>query len=172
MVINMDKGLIEKYKNDMLKMYRSAKPVVAEVTQPQQNAQPNGMGEYAGGLSARVTAFRSLYPVPRARITVFTGNVENMNVVDTDTTDISGKSKVFVLDTPQKSLSLSSGESQKPYALYNMLIEADGYISNIHLNIPVFSDTVTIQNSDMILRETAGENKSPQVFDQSQQFTL
>jgi hypothetical protein len=53
-----------------------------------------------------------------------------------------------------------------------MLIEADGYIKNIHLNIPVFSNVTSLQQSNLILEETAGEDKGPKVFDEAQKYNL
>ena len=60
----------------------------------------------------------------------------------------------------------------KVNSLYGMMVQADGYIDNVHLNIPVFSGVTSIQGSDMMLVETAGIDKGPQIFDELQQFTL
>ena len=208
----MDKNLIEKYKNEMLNLYRSVKttPVQAElspdsqadpqaprqtpdlpsveeppeVSIPQPSQQPpprpmpsvlpeSPMADGEGQLIGIVTALNGIYPVSGAKVTVFTGNYYNdMQVIDTAFTDSSGKTKSFTLSTPAKALSEQAGASQKPYASYNMLVEADGYIDNIHLNIPVFSGVVSLQGSNMMLSETAGENMGPQIFDEGQEFTL
>ena len=164
----MDKNIIEQYKQEMLKMYGKTKavPAVAQVSPP--DAEPPSQGE----LIAIVTTLRNLYPVNGAKVTVFTGNPDQMTVIDSDFTDNSGRTKSFLLPAPAKQLSQTSGASEKPYASYNMLVEADGYIDNIHLNIPVFSGTTSLQNSNLMLSETAGENKGPQIFDEAQQFTL
>ena len=197
----MDKSLIEKNKNEMLKMYRSSKampvmapmPTVTENTAPVEmttenmastetvtettvpdtpTVNPQTPTDSTGRLTAIVTTLRTLYPVPGARVTVFTGNYDDMTVLDTAFTDQSGRTEAFILPAPNRDLSLTSGASDKPYASYNMLIQADGYIDNIHLNIPVFSGVDSLQSSNMMLRETAGENKGPQIFDEAQQFTL
>ena len=165
----MDNNLIEKYKKEMLDMYSKAKPTI-QINQnsPDTTASPSGNGS----LSAVVTTLREIYPVKGAKVTIFTGNYNNMDVIDSGFTDESGKSPVFILTTPDKELSESPGISDKPYSSYNMLIEADGYLDNIHLNIPVFSGVQSVQKSNMMLFETAGENKGPQIFDESEQFTL
>lgn len=195
----MDKSLIEKYKNEMLKMYRFAKAVptvapmeAAENTASMENVEntapmqaetetaspdtalvnPQTLTNSTGRLTAIVTTLRTLYPVPGAKVTVFTGNYDDMTVLDTAFTDSSGRTEAFILPAPNRDLSLTSGASDKPYASYNMLVQADGYIDNIHLNIPVFSGVYSLQRSNMMLRETAGENKGPQIFDEAQQYTL
>lgn len=165
----MDKTLIEKYKDEMLKMYRSAKPqpTVAGVT-----ANPSTLPDGTGGIIANVTALRQLYPLSNAKVTVFTGDYRNRDDIATAFTDQSGKTKVFTLPAPNRSLSQTAGADAKPYSTYNLLVQAEGYLDNIHLNIPVFSGVVSLQGSDMLLLETAGIDKEPQIYDESLQFDL
>ncbi len=183
----MDNEIFEKYKNEMLRMYEQSKKqggfVPAQVTAdgteaPQSPAISEGatpsvvsQGGQSGGILGIVTSFRSLYPVENARVTVFTGDVDNMNVIDSDLTDRSGRTKVFSLSAPDKSLSQSPDLSETPYSLYNLSVEADGFLKNIHLNIPVFSSITSIQRSDLILAEERID-KSPQIFDESQKYAL
>jgi len=195
----MDKNLIEKYKSEMLNMYKRGKtaPAMAETPVLKPKTEPTNMSfneplnipqtptvteiepvpemlsDSTGELIAIVTSLRNIYPLKGAKVTVFTGNYyDNMDILDTAFTDESGRTKAFILPTPAKALSETSGASEKPYSSYNMLVESDGYIDNIHLNIPVFSGVVSLQGSDMMLRETAGENKGPRIFDEGQEFTL
>ncbi len=175
----MDKSLIEKYKAEMLKMQAMHKKIIpAQSTAlPQESllnsTQSGPQSEIQSGrLIALVTAIRGLYPVPNARVTVFTGERDNMTVVATDVTDQNGRSRPFILDTPQKSISLNSEDSLQPYSLYNMLVEADGYRDNIHLNIPVFSGVTSLQRSVMMLLETAGIDKGAQVFNEKNNYDL
>lgn len=161
----MNNELFEKYKNEMLKMYNSVRPTeavpVVATTQATQN----------GGLLGVITSFNSLYPVKNARVTVFTGEYEDMNIIDTDITDQSGKTKVFTLPTPDKNLSMAPDLSQRPYATYNMLVESDGFLKNIHLNIPIFSGITSIQRSDLIIDADQTGNE-PQIFDEGQKYNL
>jgi len=178
----MNEELIEKYKNEMLDMYRTAKAVPAakpaEILTPPLAEVPTVLKEddsnsTRGGLIGIVTSLRGIYPVKGAKVTVFTGNYyDNMQVFDTGFTDESGRTKVFRLPAPEKSLSGTAGVSDKPYASYNMLVQSDGYIDNIHLNIPVFSTITSLQESNLMLKETAGADKGPQIFDEGQEFTL
>ncbi len=165
----MDRDIIEKYKSEMLSMYKKTKkenirvaPVIAQNTAPQTS----------GKLLAVVTTVRTLYPVPNAKVTVFTGDYNAMNVIDTALTDNSGRTREFVLPTPQKELSLESENTKIPYAVYNLMVEADGYVPNIHLNIPVFSGVTSIQGSNLMLKETAGVNMDVQIFDEAEKYDL
>lgn len=170
----MNKDLIEKYKNEMRKMYKSvnaqtAIPVIETVSEPLP--QPT-TSTTTGSLLGIVTAIRSLYPVKNAKVTVFKGDYPQMDIIDFDLTNESGRTKIFTLETPEKALSLEETNTTIPYSTYNMLVEADGYIKNIHLNIPVFSGVTSLQQSNLILEETVGEDKKPQIFDESQKYDL
>lgn len=172
----MNNKLIEKYKEEMLKMYQRAKPQYPRAIPVQQSMNnmesEQNTDDETGKLTAVVTTLRSIYPIEGARVTIFTGNYDDMQVIVSALTDNSGKSPVFSLTAPSRELSETPNASDKPYSSYNMLVEADGYIDNIHLNIPVFSGILSVQQSNMMLRETAGENKGPQIFDEGQQFDL
>ena len=172
----MNNELFEKYKNEMLKMYNSvhkdeAVPVMAEPEPMPIPATPPPQTEQNGRLLGVVTSFNSLYPVENAKVTVFSGEYEDMNIIDTDLTDQSGKTKVFLLPTPDKNLSMAPDLSQRPYAVYNMLVESDGFLKNIHLNIPVFSGITSIQRSDLII-DADQSDIEPQIFDEGQKYNL
>ena len=170
----MDNNIIERYKKQMLKMYNSAQSAVSVQTNetPTPKTPQPTLDTTSGSLIGIVTAVRALYPVKNAKVTVFTGEYDNMNVIDTALTDQSGRTKTFVLPTPEKALSLEETNTVLPYALYNMAVEADGYIKNIHLNIPVFSGVTSLQQSNLLLEETAGTDKGPQIFDEAQKYDL
>lgn len=188
----MDRDLIEKYRREMLDTYRTRTtaaetPIPPEETLPEPvpiqipEPQPSIAGistetpdetQSVGRLIAIVTAIRSLYPVKGAKVTIFTGTPDNKTVIATDVTDESGRTGSFILPTPARQLSLQSGSQVLPYSQYNMLVEAEGYLDTIHLNIPVFSGVTSLQQSDMMLLETSGVDKSPRVFNEEQQFTL
>ncbi len=170
----MDKSMIEKYKNELLKMHKSTNAQVrAEV--PKSDPVPTdttAKSNTEGALIGIVTAVRALYPVKNAKVTIFTGSVDNMNIIDSDLTDISGRTKTFILQTPERALSLEETNTTLPYAEYNMMVEADGYIKNIHLNIPVFGTVTSLQQSNLLLSETAGIDKEAQIFDESENYDL
>ena len=157
----MDRSLIEKYKNDMLKKYGSSAAEETTASAPEK-----------GRLSANVTSVANIYPVMGARVTVFTGSPDSMTVLDSAITDESGKTRVFLLDAPPKSLSMTSGAPALPYTLYNLLISADGFLDNIHLNIPVFSGIASVQRSDMLPKAVAGGRTDPIIFNEFSSFEL
>lgn len=168
----MNESLIEEYKRQMLEMYGKrgkAVPTVADLADNTENGQ---LDNSSGGLVGIVTAVRGIYFVPRARVTVFTGDPQNMDIIDFDFTDENGRTKVFTLPTPSKALSIDSENTEIPYALYNMMVEADGYMTNIHLNIPVFPTVTSRQSSNLLLLETAGVDKGPRIFDEKQNYNL
>ena len=157
----MDRSLIEKYKNDMLKKYGSSAAEETTAAAPEK-----------GRLSANVTSVANIYPVRGARVTVFTGSPDSMTGLDSAVTDESGKTRVFLLDAPPKSLSMTSGAPALPYTLYNLLISADGFLDNIHLNIPVFSGIASVQRSDMLPKAVAGGRTDPIIFNEFSSFEL
>lgn len=174
----MNKEIFEKYKNEMLEMYQKAQQNKILNNPPPMKDQPlpvsapvDPPNDQTGNLLGVVTSFNSLYPLENAKVTVFKGEYENKEVIDTDFTDQSGKTKLFLLPTPDKSFSLSPNLNQPPYALYNMAVESDGFLTNIHLNIPVFSGITSIQRSDMILDADQNGNE-PQIFDEGQKYNL
>lgn len=194
----MDRDLIEKYKNELMKMYRThadtrarytAAPAVPDSenpkvqTPPTDSTQPgfyvpgepsmgNDASDTNGRLVAIVTALSYLYPVPNARVTIFTGPYENMQIVATDTTNESGRTKIFELPAPSRELSMQSGSTEQPYSLYNMLIEADGFVSNLHLNIPVFRGVTSLQRSNLLPVSAAGNIDGPIIYNEYSSFNL
>lgn len=162
----MDNSLFTQYKKDVLK----TQPFTTASITPE--AAANNLNISQGKLIGIVDTVRSLYPVKNAKVTIFSGSLAQMNVIDTAFTDQSGRTKAFNLPTPNKALSFEKGSTALPYAVYNMQVEADGYIKNIHLGIPVFSETTSLQRSSLILKETAGIDKGPQIFDERQNYNL
>ncbi len=176
----MDNSLIQKYKNEMLDMYRKSRTaqmsetiVPTITTQPEtpKPQMPSASEDSQGELIAIVTSLRGIYPVAGAKVTVFTGNYNDMQIIDTAFTDQSGRTRPFTLKTPAKQLSLESDNTAIPYSTYNLQISAEGYLDNLHINIPVFSGVTSIQRSNMMLVETANDI-TPQVFDESSRFDL
>lgn len=173
----MDKDLIEKYKRELMHLHRT-KPAVAEPGGQQgeytegtpydkeDSANPNGR------LSVMVTAISSLYPVEKAKVTVFTGDYMTPNIIDTDFTDQSGKTKTFSIPAPTRELSMEPNTGARPYTLYNVLVEADGYADNLHINLPVFRGVTSLQRSNLTPLASFGGNKGPIVFNELSNFNL
>lgn len=170
---------MERYKNEMMKMYSSravssdyvstVAQATAVSTENDEKAEASADGK--GYLVGIVTALRELYPVENAKVTVFTGDYADMKVIAEDFTDQSGRTKRFELAAPAKFESLSATAGSEPFSRYNMLVRAEGYVDNIHLNIPVFSGVVSLQRSNMMLLETSSDNQ-PQIFDEAERYNL
>ena len=136
----MDNELIEKYKKELMRMHR-IKPTAAE-PEGQQGEYREGTpyekqdsADQNGRLTVMVTAISSLYPVEKAKVTVFTGDYMMPNIIDTDFTDNSGKTKTFSIPAPTRELSMEPDTGAQPYTLYNVLVEADGYADNLHIHL-------------------------------------
>ena len=129
---------------------------------------PDMSGE--GKLVVNVTTIRGLYPVKNALISVFKGTVDNMELIAQENTDESGKTPVIRLPAPPGVLTESPENTVRPYAFYNILTEADGFISNINYNAAVFDGVTSLQNVDMI--PLSKENNNPIVTDEFQEYTL
>lgn len=177
----MDRSLIEKYKNDMLKMSkRSIATAAAAPTDSEQQGvydvsvtgtKPESYDE-SGRLTAMATSVGGIYPVPGARVTVFTGPLSQMTDIDSDITDQSGKTKTFELYAPPRGLSEQPGSAQLPYMLYNIRVEKNGFLKNIHLNIPVFRGVTSLQRSDMLPIAVAGTRSEPIIYNEYSSFEL
>lgn len=188
----MDNELIEKYKKELMRMYRSSpsprtKPTAAQESSPPEPQIPlNKRGEYSGGtpydkedsadpngrLTVMVTAISSLYPVENAKVTVFTGDYSKPDVIAVDFTDQSGKTKTFSLPAPTRELSMEPDAGAQPYSLYNVLVEADGYADNLHINLPIFRGVTSLQRSNLTPLASFGGNKGPIVFNELSSFNL
>lgn len=185
----MDNELIEKYKREFMRMYGSSpvariKPTAAQPEPPkpetagqtplyQQGAYEEGTPydkedstDPNGRLTVMVTALSRLYPVENAKVTVFTGDYKAPNIIDTAHTDQSGKTKVFSLPAPSRGLSMEPDTGAQPYSLYNVLIEADGYADNLHINLPIFRGVTSLQRSNLTPLASFGGNKGPIVFNE------
>ena len=113
----MDNSEIKRYKDEMMKMYSRVHSVNTATVKPTVNAAPmpavpkapaTDINSTTGGLIGVATAVRGLYFVPNAKVTVFKGDIDNMEIIDTDITNQNGRTKEFILETPLKSESFDS----------------------------------------------------------------
>ena len=87
-----------------------------------------------------------------------------------DNTDESGKTPIFNLPAPPAVLTESPENTVRPYAFYNILTEADGFIDNINYNATIFDGVTSLQNVNMVPRSK--ENDQPIVNDEYEEYTL
>lgn len=176
----MRKKTAQDYADELLKMYRENAGEINRVEQPptavntiSQSILPTAFEDGTGGLQVNVTTLGRLYPVKDALVTVFTDEAQNMTVIETDTTDESGKSSVFNLKTPPASESQSADNGGVvPYAKYNVSVRSDGYVEQIAMNVPVFSGVISVQGIDLLPISAAGKNTSPQIINEDNNYNL
>lgn len=180
----MDKTLIESYRQQAMNMFniaRAKNPDYSTVSEsvrenesvsirevPDNNAETNGTGY----VIVNVTTLRSLYPVHGADVTVFTGTLESMNIIDTSKTDENGKSKIFELEVPSESYSQAPEDIVVPYGTYNILVTAEKYVPYVLMNVSVFDKVTSLQNANLLEDFAADGNTNPIINDEKQQYTL
>lgn len=174
----------QDYANELLQMYRANAPqqetalplAVTANTVPLTDSLPDNEPPFedgTGGMQINVTTLRGLYPVKNALVTIFTGNGDNMTVIETDITDESGKSGVFNLKTPPVAESQQAENGGLiPYANYNISVRSDGYVEQIAMNVPVFSGVISVQGIDLIPISAAGGHTNPQVIQEGNNYDL
>lgn len=183
----MDKSLFEKYIAEMKELRkRSTLPIPAsaeyngaeredateltpfEKTESEETSElTNSLPEQdtdqmtgKGYLVVNVTSVRELYPIPNAKITVFTGEEDNRKIFAQGVTDISGKAGPFELSAPNIEYSETPNSSVLPFSYYNILTEAEGFVDTIHLGIQVFDKVTSLQNVNLFAATANGENST------------
>lgn len=175
----------QDYARELIEMYRAnseqqnAVPINAyeasdtDTAVASLSADETVFEDGTGGLQLNVTTLQRLYPVKGALITVFTGAPDNMTVIETDTTDESGQSRVFNLKTPLKSQSQQyDADGTAAYAKYNVSVRSDGYVEQIAMNVPVFSGVLSVQGIDLLPISAAGGHTSTQIINEGNNYNL
>ncbi len=173
------KKTAKDYADELLKLYREKGIKPDLVQQSQTKAIPTAAPDElppvtldGGGLVVNVTTLRGLYPVEGALVTVFTGTRDNMEIVEIDTTDQSGKSKTFALSAPPRAESQQESDNKTPYSSYNVSVRSDGFIEQIVMNVPIFSGVVSMQGIDLVKNTVAGKNTEPQIIEGGTNYNL
>lgn len=166
----MDDRLIDEYIAASLKdivAEDAAVPAAAPVVQQNYNLE-----EGTGGLIVAVTSLRGLRSVPRATVSVFTGDIDNRNEIHRELTDESGRTTVIKLKTKNRELSEIQGASKIPYLTYNVSVTANGFKEQINMGLPIFDGVVSIQNVDLTSVSAAGDMEGPIIYDETQDYNL
>ena len=171
----MDKTEFDRYIEEMRAMNKRATipeetvlPAVSETVTPEE--APEDMSG-TGYLLVNVTSVRELYPVQNARVTVFKGSTEDMRKLAESVTDQSGKTELFTLSAPPRSLAEDSENREPTYAEYNILTEADGFLPTINMGAAVFDGVTSIQNVNLIPKTPYNENDS-NIFTEENNYDL
>ena len=169
----------EDYARELLEMYRenTSRPTASTFTEPVEQTptydDETQFEDGTGGLQVNVTTLRRLYPVKNALITIFIGERSNMTVIETGATDESGKSGVFNLKTQPRADSQQAGNGGvPPFSRYNILVQSDGYVDQIAMDVPVFSGVISVQGIDLLPVTAAGGNTAPQIIQEGNDYNL
>ncbi|SFD20285.1 peptidoglycan-binding domain-containing protein [Clostridium uliginosum] len=113
-----------------------------------------------------VRLFKVKEALPKTDAKLKITNAENGNVIyeNNDAFDISGRSEIIEVTTPEKSLSQKPYEEGViPYGLYNIDILAKGFKEVIVEGVSVFEENTSIQNIEVIEENEISEfNVSPE----------
>jgi len=89
-------------------------------------------------------------PVEGALIRIMGGEEANRGVAFTLITDLNGVTETVPLPAPKRSLTMSPGPAESPYAVYDLEVSADGYYSKRIYGLMIFSGILTVQDLNMI----------------------
>ncbi len=175
----MDKSIFQKYIDEMRAFKASAVPTQATPapspapTPEPSRAEPNSEDMAGvGRLIVQATSVRGLYPVERARVTVFTEDVDNPNIIAEVYTDKSGRTPLIELPAPSSVFTEAPDPSERPYSYYNIRTVADGFVDTLHYNIAVFDKITSIQNVNLLPVSSEIEKNRPIVIDDFDDYTL
>ena len=169
----MHKKTPQDYANELLSLYKENEKELKQLSTASTIPEGTFFEDGTGGILVNVTTLNRLYPVKDALVTIFTGDVNTKQVIETALTDQSGKTAVFNLKTPPKSDSqqFENGE-EIPYAKYNISVKSDGYVEQIAMNVPVFSGVTSVQGIDLFPIAAAGSHTQPQIINEDNNYNL
>lgn len=103
-----------------------------------------------GFIHADVYAASEAVPIAGASVTVSKTVDGEITYSETKLTDESGKTGLFEVETPPRSLSLQRDANTMPYETYNMRVEAADYLPAVIEGIQVFEGEVSLQPVEML----------------------
>ncbi|MDE5738160.1 MAG: hypothetical protein K2H93_07340, partial [Oscillospiraceae bacterium] len=139
---------IIEYEEPVLPDYiQPVKPVLPKEWTAQEAYEQRNTAE--GKLYIVASTADSAYPVPDARVTIYSqiGDKTMLNYILK--TDESGLTPIIALPAPPANLS-QEPENIKPYATYNIKIYANGYFREEAKDVPVFAGITSRQVFQMI----------------------
>ena len=168
----MDKSLFEKYINEMRAMQALANPEPKTIVMPTVPEENSGDMTGSGKLIVKVTSARGLYPIKDAKVTVFTGASDNMEILSEALTDQSGKTEPLTLPAPSIIYTESPEPSERPFAYYNIKTVADGFVDTFNFNSAVFDKITSVQNVNLYPLTTGVDGNRPIIIDGADNYTL
>lgn len=163
----MERTEYDKYIKEMREMQKRA---TAAVVAPPSSPTASPL-EGRGFLGVNVTTTRELYPVKNARVRVFSGSITAPLFIADGNTDESGKTELFALPAPPLSLSQSPNPTTPPFATYNILIEADGFLPAVYTDAAIFDKVTSIQNVNLVPKTLYNQDEQ-NVYDEKPDYNL
>ena len=105
-----------------------------------------------GKLIVKVTTARGAIPIADALVHISSAENKDGHIISTVYSDANGNTPAVFLSAPPKNLSMSpqSPSASKPYALYNLQVEVDGFYPQSYTNVQIYYSITSIQGVDLI----------------------
>ena len=113
------------------------------------STRPEAPYSEAGYLKARVFTALGAIPIEGASVKISSAEGVTPSVAHDLITDRSGETLTVSLPAPPRNLSNAPGNAI-PYALYRIEAYAEGYAPYLALNVPVFSEILSVQPISLI----------------------
>lgn len=114
--------------------------------------------QYTGQLKVSVISTVAYIPVEGATVTITT-TTEPEDIMLRLNTDSSGDAQIVALDTPPLAYSEEFQEERKPYAEYNVLVEADDYEPVLVTGVEILPGQLALLRVRMTPREMTNEEE-------------
>ena len=103
-----------------------------------------------GTLSVRTYTAGDALPVPRASVRIFGAEEANRFSVHSLLTDENGISPTVSLPAPNRKYSLEPHPDEPPYAIYDIEVNADGYLPRLLRSVPIFGGVYSLQPVSLV----------------------
>ena len=103
-----------------------------------------------GTLSVRTYTAGDALPVPNASVRIFGAEEGNRYSVHSLITDGDGISPTVNLPAPNRKYSLSPSPEEAPYAIYDIEVNADGYVPKLLRSVPIFAGIYSLQPVSLV----------------------
>lgn len=173
----MREKTMEEYIEEMKQMMKKSniatpKPIVEAISEPEAVAVPAVAELPMDGEGSLIVVVNSAESRPLKNATVVINDPATGQTLYTLTTDESGKTPPVKLAAPLRDTTLSPGNGEIVYGLYNITASADGYLDSSLVNIPVFDSVVSIQQMRLLWLAAAGGMINEQPENEGNPYTL
>lgn len=150
---NSHDSAIDEFNRGLAEGIRNNTQSESQTSESLSNAEQQFEMPYTGNGSLSVQAFTAgqALPIENVKITITSDEPQTKDIHEVRYTNSSGRTEPIVLPAPSLFLSQQSQNTIRPYAIYKIVSEAEGYTAN---NLPrdaiVFDQIESIQNIELI----------------------